>query len=147
MTSISFLSKCRASPRLAVLLMQCYIRPPIQSASDCQPKHQSMMAMGFSKAAYVQAKWMEQLVEDCQKSPNHSVCTIGGRLRCLKNISHQTRKIAAAEERKAVNTVPQGSAADIAKTAMIRLHHQIRQQLPGQCRLLLMVRCLHPVLS
>ena len=90
---------------------------------------------------------MEKLVEDCQSSPTHRVSTIGGRLRWLKNISHQTRKVAAAEERKAVNTVPQGSAADIAKTAMIRLHQKISQQLPGQCRLLLMVRRLHPVLS
>lgn len=46
---------------------------------------------------------------------------------------------AGEAERKARNTVPQGSAADIAKTAMIRLHQRIRTEVEGKCNILLMV--------
>ncbi len=46
----------------------------------------------------------------------------------------------AQAERQAVNTVCQGSAADLVKLAMIQLHRQLHQQFPGgTCRLLLQV--------
>ena len=47
----------------------------------------------------------------------------------------------AQAERQAVNTICQGSAADLVKLAMIQLHKQLQQQLPAEsCRLLLQVR-------
>ena len=43
-------------------------------------------------------------------------------------------------ERQAVNTICQGSAADLVKLAMIQLHKQLQQQFPaGTCKLLLQV--------
>ena len=48
----------------------------------------------------------------------------------------------AQAERQAVNTICQGSAADLVKLAMIQLHKQLQQRLPAEsCRLLLQVRC------
>ena len=45
-------------------------------------------------------------------------------------------------ERQAVNTVCQGSAADLVKLAMIQLHQKVQQELPADsCRLLLQVGC------
>ena len=47
----------------------------------------------------------------------------------------------AQAERQAVNTICQGSAADLVKLAMIQLHKQLQQQLPAEsCRLLLQVQ-------
>ena len=49
----------------------------------------------------------------------------------------------AQAERQAVNTICQGSAADLVKLAMIQLHKQLQQQLPAEsCRLLLQVKCM-----
>ncbi len=46
----------------------------------------------------------------------------------------------AQAERQAVNTICQGSAADLVKLAMIQLHTQLHQHFPGgTCRLLLQV--------
>ena len=46
----------------------------------------------------------------------------------------------AQAERQAVNTVCQGSAADLVKLAMIQLHQKVQQELPADsCRLLLQV--------
>ena len=50
---------------------------------------------------------------------------------------------AAAARRQAVNTVPQGSAADLVKLVMIQLAQQLPERFPNQgCRLLLQV-CPH----
>lgn len=47
---------------------------------------------------------------------------------------------AAAARRQAVNTVPQGSAADLVKLVMIQLAEQLPQRFPEKgCRLLLQV--------
>ena len=53
-------------------------------------------------------------------------------------------------ERQAVNTVCQGSAADLVKLAMIELHKQLRQQCPAEsCKMLLQVgiASLHSAIS
>ena len=49
--------------------------------------------------------------------------------------------VAAAAERAALNTVPQGSAADLCKLAMIDVHRRVMSELPpDSCRLLIQVR-------
>lgn len=80
------------------------------------------------------------MVEECKRSVDGCVRTLGGRLRHIPKINNRDGTWAGEAERKARNTVPQGSAADIAKTAMVRLHRQIQEQLPGSCNILLMVR-------
>ena len=56
------------------------------------------------------------------------VRTILGRRRTIENIASRTNSLRAQAERFAVNTVIQGSAADLIKLAMIRLHARIRDE-------------------
>lgn len=55
------------------------------------------------------------------------VRTIVGRRRPLPDIHSKNRALRAFSERLAVNTVIQGSAADLIKLAMIHLHRRIRE--------------------
>ncbi|MBU0637465.1 MAG: DNA polymerase I [Planctomycetes bacterium] len=57
-----------------------------------------------------------------------SVRTILGRRRPIPNILSSNRTVRMQAERLAVNTVIQGSAADLIKIAMIRLHRRIREE-------------------
>ncbi len=54
--------------------------------------------------------------------------TIFGRRRYLKDIHSRNAIVRSAAERNAVNAPLQGSAADIIKKAMIRIHHKINEQ-------------------
>jgi len=56
------------------------------------------------------------------------VTTLLGRRRNLPEIRSQDRQQIAAAEREAINMPIQGSAADIIKVAMIRLHRRLREQ-------------------
>ena len=56
------------------------------------------------------------------------VQTVSGRRRYLKDIHSQNAVVRAAAERNAVNAPIQGSAADIIKIAMIRIHDRIQQE-------------------
>ena len=91
----------------------------------------------------LQHQWTQDVVEGCKRSADGCVRTLGGRLRHIPKINDRDGTWAGEAERKARNTVPQGSAADIAKTAMVRLHRQIQEQLPGRGHILLMVRLCH----
>lgn len=56
------------------------------------------------------------------------VRTILGRRRPIPDIDSRNQAARAQAERLAVNTVVQGSAADLIKTAMVRLDRRIREQ-------------------
>jgi len=56
------------------------------------------------------------------------VRTILGRRRPISNIDSRNQAVRAQAERLAVNTVVQGSAADLIKLAMINLHRRIQQE-------------------
>ena len=56
------------------------------------------------------------------------VSTVLGRRRYLKDIHSQNAVVRGAAERNAVNAPIQGSAADIIKLAMIRVHHRIQSE-------------------
>lgn len=53
--------------------------------------------------------------------------TISGRRRYLQHIMSDQPKLRAQAERQAINTTIQGSAADIAKCAMLRMDRCLRQ--------------------
>jgi DNA polymerase-1 len=66
------------------------------------------------------------------------VTTLLQRRRYLPDISHSNRTVREAAERTAINMPFQGSAADLIKLAMVRLHHQITSEhLP--CAMLLQI--------
>ncbi|RPG71123.1 MAG: DNA polymerase I [Flavobacteriaceae bacterium TMED120] len=69
---------------------------------------------------------------------NGYVSTVLGRRRYLKDINSQNAVVRGAAERNAVNAPIQGSAADIIKLAMIRLHNRL-QEGPWQAKMLLQV--------
>lgn len=56
------------------------------------------------------------------------VATVLGRRRYLKDINSQNAVVRGAAERNAVNAPIQGSAADIIKLAMIRIHQKIKTE-------------------
>ena len=53
--------------------------------------------------------------------------TLFGRRRYLPDINHKNRMIRGEAERMAVNTPIQGTAADLIKKAMIRIHERLRR--------------------
>ena len=72
-------------------------------------------------------RFFEQVLIDCQS--NGYVETLLGRRRYLAGIKNPSnRRNRNQAERMAVNTVCQGSAADLIKKAMINIHHHIRKQ-------------------
>jgi DNA polymerase-1 len=56
------------------------------------------------------------------------VTTLFQRRRYLPDIGHKNRMIRAESERMAVNTPIQGTAADLIKKAMIRIHERLREE-------------------
>jgi DNA polymerase-1 len=80
--------------------------------------------------------FIRQLIEQTEKTGY--VSTILGRRRYIRAIRSSNRTEKAAAERVAVNTPIQGSAADIVKTAMLRLDKKLRT-LKSPARLLLQV--------
>jgi DNA polymerase-1 len=66
------------------------------------------------------------------------VTTLFQRRRYLPDIQHKNRMIRAESERMAINTPIQGTAADLIKKAMIRIHERLAQE-KLESRLLLQV--------
>ncbi len=66
------------------------------------------------------------------------VQTVLGRRRYLKDINSRNAMVRGAAERNAVNAPIQGSAADIIKLAMIKIHHKLKEG-NYQTRMLLQV--------
>lgn len=96
--------------------------------------HDSLWAM----MPRVQA-WREEVLSDCRAHKH--VRTLAGRRRPLPLIDSPNAGARGQAERQAINTVCQGSAADIVKRAMIALQARIAAAgLEGQCRMIMQVR-------
>jgi hypothetical protein len=74
--------------------------------------------------------FMKEVKSSCAKLGY--VQTMLGRRRYLPHIRHVQRKERSRAERQAVNTVCQGSAADLIKLAMINIHHTLCQHFRGR---------------
>jgi hypothetical protein len=74
--------------------------------------------------------FMSEVKSSCAKLGY--VQTMLGRRRYLPHIRHAQRKERSRAERQAVNTVCQGSAADLIKLAMINIHHTLCDHFKGR---------------
>jgi DNA polymerase-1 len=70
-------------------------------------------------------EWQEQLLTQARRDGR--VSNVHGRFRKLPELHSSKSWIAAEAERMAVNMPTQGTAADIMKLAMIKVHHHIQQ--------------------
>ena len=71
-------------------------------------------------------KYKEETVDSARR--NGYVSTLFGRRRYLPDMNHKNRMIRGEAERMAVNTPIQGTAADLIKKAMIRIHDRLRRE-------------------
>jgi DNA polymerase-1 len=69
-------------------------------------------------------RFMTQILEECQQ--RGYVSTILGRRRAIRGVRSATGRYRNLAERTAINTVIQGSAADLIKLAMIRVHRALK---------------------
>ncbi len=97
-------------------------------------------AQAFIDAYFRRYPRIRSFIDDCVAAArrNGFVTTLLGRRREISGLDSRNRGVRSQGERLAVNTVIQGSAADMIKTAMLRLHERIRaERLP--LRMLLQV--------
>ncbi len=71
-------------------------------------------------------QFLTHILEECPKTGY--VSTILGRRRAIRGIRRVTSRQRNLPERTAINTVIQGSAADLIKLAMINVHHRLRKE-------------------
>ncbi|XP_051137227.1 helicase and polymerase-containing protein TEBICHI [Andrographis paniculata] len=120
---------------------------------QCSPDEASEKIQNFKRSFPGVASWLQEVVTSCRNKGY--VKTLKGRKRFLTKIKFGNSKEKSKAQRQAVNSICQGSAADIIKVAMIRLHGvlcednetcdpsftavQNFQMLKGRCRILLQV--------
>jgi DNA polymerase-1 len=71
-------------------------------------------------------KYLDGLIDEARRTGG--VRTITGRRRLVKDINAKNHAVRAGAERIAQNSPIQGSAADIMKTAMVRIHARLREE-------------------
>ena len=71
-------------------------------------------------------RFMDETIERARR--DGFVSTVLGRRRPLRDITSRNATVRAAAERNAVNTPVQGSAADLVKLAMVRVHAALRER-------------------
>ncbi|XP_062018737.1 helicase and polymerase-containing protein TEBICHI isoform X1 [Rosa rugosa] len=120
---------------------------------DCSPQAASEKIQNFKSSFPGVASWLNEAVGYCRKKGY--VETIKGRKRFLSKIKFGNSKEKSKAQRQAVNSICQGSAADIIKIAMINIYSIIVDgderpdstsplatkfhKLKGRCRILLQV--------
>lgn len=82
------------------------------------------------------ATYMENIVKQAEQ--DEFVTTLFGRKRDLPDINHSNKLVKAGAKRIALNTPIQGTAADIIKLAMVRVHRRIQKE-SLEARLILQV--------
>jgi DNA polymerase-1 len=90
-----------------------------------QDEAKRFIAQYFERFAGVRA-WLDRTIEEARE--RGYVETLFGRRRFIPEIRDRNFNIRAFAERTATNSPLQGSAADLIKIAMLRLHHALRQR-------------------
>jgi DNA polymerase-1 len=87
-------------------------------------------AQAFIEAYFARYPRIREFIDGCIAGARRDghVRTLLGRMRPIEGISSRNQGIRAQAERFAVNTVIQGSAADLIKTAMIQLHRRMQDE-------------------
>ncbi|TWT43801.1 DNA polymerase I [Phycisphaerae bacterium RAS1] len=87
-------------------------------------------AQKFIDAYFARYSRIRGFINQCIETARRdgAVRTILGRRRPITDIDSRNRAARALAERLSVNTVIQGSAADLIKTAMIQLHNRVRDE-------------------
>lgn len=70
--------------------------------------------------------WIKRVIEDCRQIGY--ILTLHKRRRWLPDINSEQYNLQSAAERAAVNTVCQGSAADVAKAAMLKVERKVKEK-------------------
>ena len=96
-----------------------------QASGMSRTEAQDFIANYFRRYPRVRA-FLDQIIANARR--DGFVRTILGRRRPVPDLDSRNRSARAQAERIAVNTVMQGSAADLIKVAMIRLHRRIREE-------------------
>jgi DNA polymerase-1 len=81
---------------------------------------------------------VDRLIEEVRAHPRHEARTLFGRVRFLEEIVSRNQGRRQFAERAAVNSVIQGTAADLMKLGMLAAHRTLRERFP-EARLLLQV--------
>ncbi|CAL5359107.1 unnamed protein product [Camellia sinensis] len=120
---------------------------------DCSLDDAAEKIQNFKRSFPGVASWLQEAVTSCRQKGY--VETLKGRKRFLAKIKFGNSKEKSKAQRQAVNSICQGSAADIIKIAMINIHSLIVEEvgrshpstlfaaqfhmLRGRCRILLQV--------
>jgi DNA polymerase I len=86
---------------------------------------QAIISRYFERYAGVK-RYVERAVEEARR--NGESRTLYGRVRAMPEIAARNPALRNAAERTAINTPIQGTAADIVKIAMIRVHGALRSE-------------------
>lgn len=98
----------------------------IAAMSDISVEEASRFSVAHHKLLPTLYRWKERELIKCKNTgPIPYVVTLMGRRRQIPYINSRNEELAADSARQAVNAVVQGSAADILKLAMIRLHRTL----------------------
>ena len=84
-------------------------------------------------------KWKFQEVERARQGRPPAVRTLTGRTRYLPALFARQDDHRMAAERQVINTKIQGTAADIIKIAMVKLHHELEERYEGAAKIILQV--------
>lgn len=76
-------------------------------------------------------RFIKKTIEECRLKGY--VQTMSGRRRYLPAIHHKETHVKAQAERQAVNTAVQGSAADLVKTAMVKINAKLHEKFGNCC--------------
>lgn len=82
-------------------------------------------------------KWSEIDAAKSRRPPH--VRTLSGRIRYLPALFARDESHRHAAERQCINTRIQGTAADLIKIAMVKLHHELRAEYDGAAHIILQV--------
>lgn len=97
------------------------LQDSVESASGTRPSQEQAKAWldGFAKAYPQAVRWKYRVIEYARELGY--VKTISGRKRRLPDITSNDKMLAGYAERQAINTIIQGSAADIIAYAMLQI--------------------------